>query len=68
MNDVFKICTYGVLSILSAVLNLILAISHFSIPELRAKPGILVGMHSIGILLVDLHWISGIPGVSEWAF
>jgi hypothetical protein len=55
MNEIFKICTYGILAIISALLNLFLAVSHFLIPELKARPGILAGMHSIGIILVDLH-------------
>jgi hypothetical protein len=55
MNEPFKICTYGVLAFTSSILNLILAISHFCIPELRAKPGVLIGMHNIGVVLVDFH-------------
>jgi hypothetical protein len=35
---------------------------------LRAKPGVLIGMHNIGVVLVDFHWMSGIPGISDWAF
>lgn len=46
---------------LSLLAGFLLILTHIALPKLQKHPGSIIFIHTITHILLDLHWLTGIP-------
>lgn len=60
-EDILKYVAFSAGAGLSILAGIILILTHITLPKLLKHPGSIIFAHTITHLLLDLHWLTGIP-------
>lgn len=65
LNSKFRFYSYTIGTAISLLTGCVLLYAHLRIKRLNRHPGSLILGQCIAHILFDLHWVGGIPAVSE---